>query len=101
MFENFRRSLSRAGMYWSQPARVDDMCKNMWAGRRGDFARRKFRAPAQKRQVTASCPPAATRLQPYFFQFIYFYLFIYFGVVRKFRDGLGILGEWMYSTPIF
>jgi hypothetical protein len=34
MFENFRRSLGRAGMYWSQPTRVDHMCKNMWAGGR-------------------------------------------------------------------
>jgi hypothetical protein len=34
MFENFRRSLGRASMCWSQLARVDHMCKNMWAGRR-------------------------------------------------------------------
>jgi hypothetical protein len=32
MLENFRRSLGRVGMCWSQPTRVDHMCKNMWAG---------------------------------------------------------------------
>jgi hypothetical protein len=35
--ENFRRSLGKAGMGWSQPARVDHMYKKMWAGRRGKF----------------------------------------------------------------
>jgi hypothetical protein len=31
MFENFRRSLGRAGMYWSQPARVDYISPKRWA----------------------------------------------------------------------
>jgi hypothetical protein len=37
MFENFRRSLGRAGMCCSQPVRVDHMYKNMWAGGRRIF----------------------------------------------------------------
>jgi hypothetical protein len=27
MFEVFGQGLARAGMYWSQPARVDHLCK--------------------------------------------------------------------------
>jgi hypothetical protein len=34
VFEVFKRSLGRAGMCWSQPARVDHMCKKKRAGRR-------------------------------------------------------------------
>jgi hypothetical protein len=34
MFEISRRSLGKAGMCWSQPARVDHMCKKVKAGRR-------------------------------------------------------------------
>jgi hypothetical protein len=34
MLEKLRRSLGSAGMCWSQPTRVDHMCKNMWAGGR-------------------------------------------------------------------
>jgi hypothetical protein len=33
-FEKFGRNLGRAGMYWSQPTRVDHMCKKMWIGGR-------------------------------------------------------------------
>jgi hypothetical protein len=32
VFEFFRRSLGRSGMYWSQPARVDHMCKKWRVG---------------------------------------------------------------------
>jgi hypothetical protein len=34
VFEVFRRSLGRAGMYWSKPTRVDHMCKKRRVGRR-------------------------------------------------------------------
>jgi hypothetical protein len=34
VFEVSRRSLGRAGMYWSQPARVDYLCKKWRAGRK-------------------------------------------------------------------
>jgi hypothetical protein len=37
VLENFRRSLGRAGMCWSQPTRIDHMCKNMWIGGRNFF----------------------------------------------------------------
>jgi hypothetical protein len=37
-------------------------------------------------------------LLPYCPPFLFLF---YFGIMRKFEDGLGILGEWMYSTPIF
>jgi hypothetical protein len=29
IFEVFRRSLGKAGMYWSQPVRVDHMCQKV------------------------------------------------------------------------
>jgi hypothetical protein len=31
MFEVLRRSMGRAGMYWSQPARVDYISPKRWA----------------------------------------------------------------------
>jgi hypothetical protein len=37
MFENFRRSLGRAGMCWSQLPTVHHMCKNRWAGGKERF----------------------------------------------------------------
>jgi hypothetical protein len=37
VFENFRRNLGKAGICWSQPARVDHMCKKRWARGRGFF----------------------------------------------------------------
>jgi hypothetical protein len=33
MFEVFRRSMGRAGMYYSQPARVDYISPKRWAAR--------------------------------------------------------------------
>jgi hypothetical protein len=33
MFENFRRSLGRAGKCWSQPVRVDHINPKRWAAR--------------------------------------------------------------------
>jgi hypothetical protein len=40
---------------------------------------------------------------PLFFLFYIYVIFIYliFGVIRKCRDGIGILEEWEYNTPIF
>jgi hypothetical protein len=37
VFEVFRRSLGRAGMYWSQPARVDHMRKKWRAGGKKNY----------------------------------------------------------------
>jgi hypothetical protein len=31
--ENFRRSLGKAGKYWSQPSRVDNISPKRWATR--------------------------------------------------------------------
>jgi hypothetical protein len=39
------------------------------------------------------CPP--------FFCYFFIFLNFFFGVMRKFGDGLGILREWVYNTPIF
>jgi hypothetical protein len=32
--KTFRRSLGKADMYYSQPTRIDQMCKKKWVGRR-------------------------------------------------------------------
>jgi hypothetical protein len=104
VFENFKRSLGRAGMCWSQPIQVDHMCKKRWAeGRRkilqGESLGHKRRKDSQPRLAvwhTASYSPVVPR----FLQFLIFLTF-FFGFMRKFEDGVGILGEWMYNTPIF
>jgi hypothetical protein len=121
-----RRSLDRAGMCWSQPARVDHMCKKMWVGRRRKFLqKRSFSHPqwrsgsfpfqleianlwsdSQGQAATNGCPPATARnltyygllpchpSPPLFLQFFDFFTF-FFGVMRKFGDGPGILEEWV------
>jgi hypothetical protein len=52
MFEVSRRSLGRAGMCWSQPARVDHLCKKWRAGRKKN--QEKWEQPDMRR-----CRPAA------------------------------------------
>jgi hypothetical protein len=94
----------RAGMCWSQPARVDHMCKKMWAGGRRRISQGgSLRHPRWKGGWLAiSCRPLTTIWQitgcsstgpPSLFLFL-------LGVIRKFGDGPGILGEWLYGTPI-
>jgi hypothetical protein len=55
MFEVFRRSLGRAGMYWSQLARVDHMCKK-WRAKKKKFKKRETESNRAKRQPTAGRP---------------------------------------------
>jgi hypothetical protein len=64
MFDVFRRSLGRAGMCWSQPARVDHMCQKM----RVEefiylFSQDEFGAPSSSRRATVS-RRLALALQP-------------------------------------
>jgi hypothetical protein len=89
MFEVFRRSLVRAGMRWSQPARVDHTCKKRRAGRRIFFLH----------MLRLGHSPAA--MSSYQTDNLQIFWFFFFGLMRKFGDGPGILGEWVYSTPIF
>jgi hypothetical protein len=121
MFENFRRSLGKAGMCWSQIARVDHMCKNTWTGGRRIFLATSSLGhprvasgwPAgayQKLGAGASWQPTITR-QPWpgltdympflvaspFLQFLDFFLLFFW----CYEDGCGIFKEWVYSTPIF
>jgi hypothetical protein len=93
-------------MYWSQPTRVDHMCKKMWVGgRRGILVGASLGHPHK-----ASQRPTVARLQsdrmwaymlmPLFPKNLVFLIFN-LGFTRKFGDGPGILGEWMYNTSIF
>jgi hypothetical protein len=72
VFEIFKRSLGKAGMCYSQPARVDYMCKNMWVGGKrffGDKAVQGTRTrPAGNRWSPKGHGPQFDRLQvgPFF-----------------------------------
>jgi hypothetical protein len=85
---------------------------------RRNFGKRAFRAPTEGRRATvgsrptvagprlagnqslpASCAPQFVRLQvgsPFPKNLAFYILYFW-----NFGDGLGILGEWVYSTPIF
>jgi hypothetical protein len=82
MFENFRRSLGKAGMCWSQPARVDYMCKNLWARRRKFFLQR--RSLGYLHRASDRLPVATTRNLPDYGSFpatpffCNFWIFFYF-----------------------
>jgi hypothetical protein len=65
MFEVSRRSLGRAGMCWSQPARVDYLHKK-WRARRKKNSRKMGTAPQAQvstrgRRATVGCLPALGR----------------------------------------
>jgi hypothetical protein len=103
VFENFKRSLGRAGMCWSQPTRVDHTCKKMRAvGNRKILKERSLGHPrrAGRRPLIAGRPrPTVYQIVDWnpFFHFFDICLFI-FGVMK---NGLGILGNWVYNTSIF
>jgi hypothetical protein len=98
MFENFRRTLGKAGMCCSQWERVDHMCPKRRAGvwkKKSQSCKKKGPAPWptgdqrwQSNKLWAA--PSFAILQ---FLFLFYFL--------KFGDGPGILEEWVYSTPIF
>jgi hypothetical protein len=85
VFEVFRRSLGRAGMCCSQWGRVDHMCKKGGQEEEFFFAQGGVRAPGHSRPQS-----------PIFWIFWIFEIF--FGGLE---NGLGLLEEWMYNTPIF
>jgi hypothetical protein len=80
-------------------ARVDHICKKKRAGRRIFFAQGGVRILGPSLATSGHTrwprPCQATRLIA--FEFFEFFL----GVMRKFGDGPGNLGEWVYNTPIF
>jgi hypothetical protein len=93
VFEVLRRSLSRAGMCYSQPTRVDHMRKKKKAiGIYKKLHRVRLGHPvaAGGQPKVASRPQPFVRLFPFFFNFL-----IFFGTL-----GNGP-GEWVYNTPIF
>jgi hypothetical protein len=62
MFEVLRKSLGRAGMCWSHPARVDHMCKKWRAGgkknsKKGKRVRQAKRRPAAGGRPAVACRP--------------------------------------------
>jgi hypothetical protein len=87
MFEVFRRSLGRVGMCWSQWGEVNHMRKK-W-GKEG--------GKGGGGQLDNKRGPHSDWWAPYVVMTSNFYKF-FFGT---FVELLGILGEWMYSTPIF
>jgi hypothetical protein len=99
------KSLGKVGMCWSQPARIDYMCKNMWA-RGGRKILPRVSLPVCSRRVTSGyLPVVACSLTNYglapFFPFFSIFLVYFFSFLKKFGDGPGILEEWVYNTLIF
>jgi hypothetical protein len=89
--KNLRKSVGRAGMCLTTCA---EKCGHEEEGRccKG--------AIVQKRWATAGRRPARA-LSPLLFLIFDFLNFDLFGFMRKFGDGLDILEEWVYNTPIF
>jgi hypothetical protein len=93
VFEVSRRSQGRAGMCWSQPARVDHLHKKWRAGRK-NISRKMGIAP----QARAAGRHLCLWDSSHFFEI---YLFKKKRIFGSLGDGPGLLGEWVYSTPIF
>jgi hypothetical protein len=114
-FEVFRWTLGRAGMCWNQPTRVDYLRKKWGA------AQKKI----QKKGAGRPCPgvdpwPVGDCRSPagpgpttwghldrvglvLFFWIFFLCFFLHFGqfFIGSLGNGLGLLGEWVHSTPIF
>jgi hypothetical protein len=83
--------------------------------KKGDFGWGESRAPAKSQWVTTARSLADYGLlpmpPPFYFTFFFFFFFWYYeevwgwawrlGMGLAFGDGPGILGEWVYNTPIF
>jgi hypothetical protein len=100
VFEVFRRSLGKVGMCWSQPTSVDHMRKK-WKARRKEISKKKVQA-RQGQVLTRGRPPTVGRHLALsnllsFSCFFFFYNFF----LESLENGPGLLGEWVYSTPIF
>jgi hypothetical protein len=76
VFEVFRRSLGRAGMCWSQSARVDHMRKK-WAGGKKNLEKREQSSTGQESIRDLAAVGAGRRLacQAMFFFFEFFIFF--------------------------
>jgi hypothetical protein len=102
MFENLRRSLGKAGMCCSRPARVNHMCKKRWVGGRRKilqgrslgYSRRASGRPVVAHQLQlAICLTADWPLpKPPFSNFLGFFFF------WVFKDGPGILGMGVHHS---
>jgi hypothetical protein len=92
VFEVFRRNSGRAGMCWSQLARVDHMRKKWRVG-----GKKKEKKKEQSLTGPRPAGPSPIRLCSFLFEFFLFFKF-FFG---NLENGLGFLGEWMYNTLIF
>jgi hypothetical protein len=79
------------------------MHKNVGTRKEGNFGRDKFRALTQGWRLPAGRSPQSERLHasplppPLFPIFLVFKFF--FGFMRKFENGLGILAEWCTTLP--
>jgi hypothetical protein len=74
--------------------------KHVGRRKKGNFARGEFRAPS----LAVVLSLTDCRLLPLlsFFQNFFLLLLIYFlDAMKKFGDGSGNLGGWVYRTPIF
>jgi hypothetical protein len=50
----------------------------------------------QRSPVGRGLTPGPVRLFPFFWNFIFYFIFIF----GSLKNGLGVLGEWVYNTPI-
>jgi hypothetical protein len=89
-------------MCWSQPVRVDHLLKK-WRPKEKKIQKEKTqgltgtglargRRPAVARRPWASPTPVR------FYAIYFLFYFIFWGSLG---NGLGLLGEWVYNTPIF
>jgi hypothetical protein len=108
MFEVLKWTLGRAGMCWNQPARVDYLRKK-WRAAQKKIHKKRGWSPARPGPTTSG----ARRLRvdtwtrsawSFFFEFFFFWCFLlHFGqfFIGSLGNGLGLLEEWMHSTPTF
>jgi hypothetical protein len=100
MFEVFGQGLTRAGMCWSQPARVDHLHKK-WRAREKKFKKKELSAPypgitpepAGNQQSPASrgSTPGQGQTIP-FFKYFYIFLNVFFWKFREWARAFGRMG---------
>jgi hypothetical protein len=95
VYEVFRRSLGRAGMCWSQLARVDHMCQKV---RVGEFL---FLFLFFHTVSLGHLAVALFVWHSNSFGILLFIIILFITFLWKCGDGPGILEKWVHNTPIF
>ena len=89
LFKDFRRSLGKADICWSQPIRVDHMCKNMWARRKKNC---KGEVQDIHARLVGNLPPPL---------FCNFWIFLNLSFWDIMRMGLGFWENGRTTLPFF